>query len=222
MKKAAAISLVLITLTLCVAFLMHRVRTEAAETAQGAVALVRQALNITPEVTISTYVSYQKTSNVLELASVSKSFPIEYVYENTTLHSTKRLVLRGEYTVKAGFDLRDRFKLQVDQWTHKVQADFPAPKILSVQQNRYAVVEDDSGYWNLLTQEDQEAAVNAMNEKARAAALAMSVLDDARESLRRQLLDLARKAGQDWQITFSDEPPVLAQPPGEMPDGVRR
>jgi hypothetical protein len=206
MKKAAAISLVIITITLCISFLMHQARTGAFATAQDALNLVRQALNITPEVTVSTYVSYQKTSDILELASVSKSFPIEYVYESTFLHSTKRLVLNGEYTVKAGFDLRERFNIRVDQWTHKVHADFPAPKILSVQQNSYKVAEDEDGYWNGLTQEDQQTAVNAMNAKAREAALAMNVIADARESLRKQLLDLAAKSGQDWVITFRDEP----------------
>jgi hypothetical protein len=212
MKKAAAISLVLLTITFCAAFLLHMARREAGKTAQGAVELVRQVLNITPEVTISTYVTYQRTSNIFELASVSKDFPIDYSYENTTLGSTKRLLLHGDYTVKAGFDLRDRFTLQVDEKSHRVRADFPAPKIVSVQQNNYRVVQDESGYWNLLTQKDHESAVNQMNDRARAAALEMRVLDDAKASLRRQLLDLANKAGQKWEITFRDEPAKLAQP----------
>ena len=215
MKKAAAISLVLVTITLCLAFLLHTTRREAGRTAQGAIELVRQVLNITPEVTISSYVTYQRTSNIFELASVSKQFPIDYSYENTTLGSTKRLLLHGNYTVKAGFDLHDRFTVQVDEKSHRVRADFPAPKILSVQQNNYKVVQDASGYWNLLTQQDQEAAVNEMNSRARAAAVEMKVLAEAKESLRRQLLDLAKKSGQDWQITFRDEPSLMIQPPNE-------
>jgi Protein of unknown function (DUF4230) len=216
MKKAVAISLVLVTLTLCLAFLLYTTRREAGKTAQGAIDLVRQVLNITPEVTISTYVAYQKTSNIFELASVSKQFPIEYNYENTTLGSTKRLVLRGDYTVKAGFDLHDRFTIQVDEKTRRVRADFPAPKILSVQQNKYRVIEDSSGYWNRLSQQDQEAAVNQMNDKARAAALELKALDDAKASLRRQLLDLANKTGQKWEITFRDEPSNFALPDDEL------
>jgi Protein of unknown function (DUF4230) len=219
-KRAIAISLVLVTLTLCVAFLLHMVRREAGKTAQGAIELVRQVLNITPEVTISTYVTYQRTSNIFELASVSKEFPIDYDYENTTLGSTKHLHLRGQYTVKAGFDLRDRFTVQIDEKSHRVRAEFPAPKILSVQQNNYKVVEDTSGWWNLLTQQDQEAAVNQMNNRARAAAMEMKVLDEAKASLRRQLLDLANKAGQKWEVTFRDEPQKLVPPPNESPGGT--
>ncbi len=209
MKKAAAISMVLITLTLCVAFLAHQARKEAGRTAQGAIELVKQVLNITPEVTITSYVTYQKTSNILELASISKQFPIEHTYENTTLGSTKRLVLHGQYTVKAGFDLRDRFSVQIDEATHHVRADFPAPRILSVEQNSYKVIQDSSGLWNLLTQKDQQLAVESMNEKARQAALEMRVLEEAKASLREQLLDLSKKAGQDWEIHFRDERPSL-------------
>ncbi|MDB6015736.1 MAG: hypothetical protein JWR19_225, partial [Pedosphaera sp.] len=166
----------------------------------------------TPEVTINTYVTYQKTSDILELASINKEFPIDYLYENTTLGSTKRLTLHGQYTVKAGYDLRERFTVQVDQKTHHIRADFPAPKILSVQQNNYKVMQDDGGYWNRLTQKDQELAVNGMNDKARAAAVEMKVLEEAKASLRRQLLELSQKAGQEWEINFRDESPLFASP----------
>jgi hypothetical protein len=208
MKKAAAISLVLITLTLCFLFVVHTLRKEAGKTAQGAIELVKQVLNITPETTITTYVTKQKTTDILELASVSKDFPVEHVYLQKWMGSSKKLGLHGEYSVKAGFDLHDRFNVQIDQITHKVRADFPTPKILSVQQNTYEVVEDSDGLWNKLSQTDQQIAVNDMNAKPRSAALELHVLEDAKTSLRRQLLDLAKKTGQDWEITFRDEPQI--------------
>ena len=209
MRKAAAISLVLLTLTLCFILVVHQLRQEAGKTAEGAINLVKQVLNITPETTITTYVSTQKTTDILELASVSKKFPVDYTYEQTLLGSTKKLVLHGEYTVKAGFDLHERFGVQIDETTRKVRADFPAPKILSVQQDTYKVVQDSSGYWNALSQEDQQAAVNGMNAKARAAALELKVLQDSEDSLRRQMLDLAKRTGQDWEVRFRDESEVL-------------
>src|SRR2546426_2317541 len=184
---------------------MRTARKEAGKTAQDAIELVKQVLNITPEVTITTYVTRQKTAEIFELASISKEFPITYHFEHTQYGSTKKLDLLGQYTVKAGFDLRERFSLQIDRATDRVHADFPAPRILSVEQNNYKVVNDDSGYWNRLTQKDQELAVNTMNTKARAAALEMQVREEAKASLRRQLLELAKKSGQDWEITFRDE-----------------
>jgi hypothetical protein len=193
-------------------FVIDTLRKEAGKTAQGAIELVKQVLNITPETTITTYVTRQKTTDILELASVSKDFPVEYVYLQKWMGSSKKLALHGEYTAKAGFDLHDRFNVQIDQITHKVRADFPAPRILSVQQNTYEVVEDRDGLWNKLSQTDQQTAVNDMNAKARSAAVELQVLEDAKTSLRRQLLDLAKKAGQDWEITFRDEPQIAIQP----------
>jgi hypothetical protein len=212
MKRAAAISMVLITFTLCFVFTMHMMRKEAGRTARGAIELVKQVLNITPEVTITTYVTQQKTSDLFELASVSKEFPIAYHYENQQLGSTKELDLLGQYVVKAGFDLRERFTVRIDQYSHRIHADFPAPKILSVEQKSYKVVRDDSGYWNRLNQKDQEHAVNDMNAQARTRALEMQICEDAKESLRRQLLDLAKKSGQEWEITFRDERPLVSSP----------
>ncbi len=209
MKKAAAISIVLITLTLCAWFLVHMLRKEGGQAARGAMELVKQALNITPEVTVTSYVTRQKTTDTFELASVKKEFPVQYHYEHKQYGSTKRLELVGQYTVKAGFDLRERFSLQVDQKSGRVRADFPAPKILSVQQDGYKVVNDESGYWNRLNQKDQETAVNDMNRKARETALQLQVCQQAKDALRRQLLELARKAGQHWEITFRDEPQLL-------------
>src|ERR1051325_8728303 len=89
MKKAAAISLVLITLTLCFVFAIHMTRKEAGRTALGAIQLIKQVLNITPEVTITTYVTRQKTEEIFELASVSKEFPVNYHFERTLYGSTK-------------------------------------------------------------------------------------------------------------------------------------
>ena len=212
MKKALSISLVLVTLTACFLFVMHRLRMEAGETARGAIDMVKQILNVTPEVTITTYVTRQKTTDIFELASVSKEFPVEYHYTQKQFGSTKALDILGQYTVKAGFDLRERFSVQVDQVSHRVRADFPPPKILSVEQRSYKVTRDEGGWWNGLTQKDQESAVNDMNAKARTNALEMNVLDEAKASLRRQLLELAKKTGQEWEITFRDESELVTQP----------
>jgi len=214
MKKAMAVSLVIVTVTACFLLAVHMLRREASETAKGAIQMVQQLLNVTPEVTITSYVTRQKTTDIFELASVSKEFPVEFNYEHTQYGSTKKLNLIGQYTVKAGFDLRERFSVQIDRATHRVHADFPAPKILSVEQVSYEVTLDDSGYWNKLTQKDQQVAVNGMNAKARAAALELQVCAEAKASLRRQLLELAEKSGQEWEITFRDEPSLVVRKAG--------
>jgi len=56
-----------------------------------------------------------------------------------------------------------------------------------------------------------------MHAKARAAALEMQVCEEAKASLRRQLLVLAKKSGQEWEITFRGERPFAAQQPERSP-----
>ena len=212
-----SIFLILVTITLCIAYIMQVIgkglkdlRQEAAKTAEVAVGIVKTILNLTPEVSMGTSVTAQKTMNILEVAFISKEFPIDYVFENKLLRSTKKLTLRGQYTVKAGFNLDGRFTLEIDETCKRIHANFPGSRILSVQQNSYEVISDD-GYWNKLNQKDQELAVNEMNRRAEAAALEMQVCEEAKASLCRQLLDLTRTTGQEWRITFRDEPLLDSQ-----------
>jgi len=202
LKRAAAICLVLVTLTLCAAFLMSRGQVEAGRSARGALEAVKSVLHVTPTVAVSSYIATQKTSDILELATVSKGFPIEYSFTHTFMGSTKSLKLRGDYTVKAGFDLREKFSLQVGEAGDIVFADFPGPKILSVQMNRYAVLEDQDGWWNVLTPRDREDAVNAMNALARKSALEMGVLPEAKAAVTKRLLEYGGRLK--WEITFRD------------------
>ncbi len=202
LKTAAAICLILITLTACVIALLDRGRFEAGRTARGALEAVESILHVTPTVTISSYVARQKTTDIMELATVSKEFPQQYTLEHTFMGSTKRLVLRGDYAVKAGFDLRDRFVVQIDQKTGVIFADFPSPKVLSVEMNRYAVLEDQDGWWNTLTPQDRESAVNAMNATARQSALEMNLLPEARESVTKRLQQWAADNHTKWEVTF--------------------
>ena len=130
-------------------------------------------------------------------------------------------MLHGQYTVKAGFDLRDRFSVQIDEHTRHVRADFPAPRILSVEQKSYRVTQDSSGYWNLLTQHDQQMAVESMNEKASPGRhVEMRVLERSQGfAPRAQLLELSKKAGQDWEIHFRDEKPEMIWRSGDKRGG---
>jgi hypothetical protein len=218
MTTSALICLSLITTIICFAFIIQVIgkglkdlRLEAAKRAETAIALVRKLLNLTPEVSIGASVSAQKTTGILEVAFISKEFPIEYVYENKFLQRTKKLILRGQYTVKAGFDLRGRFNIEIDETSKRVHADFQGSRILSIQQNGYKVILDTDGWWNKLNQKEQELALNEMNRKAEDAALEMQVCGEANASLHRQLLELAKTTGQEWKITFRDEPLLGAQ-----------
>jgi hypothetical protein len=204
MKTALGICLVLVTLTFCAWFLMNRTRTEAVNTARDAAQIFRSLVDMTPEVRITAYVTVQRTSSILELATVKKEITIPYRYEASWAGSTKTLELGSAYTLKAGFDLRERFTLDVDEETHVIHATFPAPKLLSVQQDKYWIQRDADGWWNKITPQDRESAINSMNGLARVKAADLGILDEARETLRKQLTELAGAKGQKWDIRFRD------------------
>ncbi len=202
MRKALAISLVLVTLTVCILALVHWTRKEVTQTALDAIEVAKSVLKITPQVQITSTVTLQETKDILELASKSQQLVKNYNYEASWMGSTKVLRLQGQYTIKAGFDLKDRFNVQVDEQSKRIRADFPPARILSVQLDDYKVLEDSSGWWNRLNPKDQEAALNQMNQQVRDEASRGDLLRAAEDSLRDQLNEQARKHEQTWEVTF--------------------
>jgi len=204
MKWAFPICLLLVVATLCAIAILRLLRTETETAMKNAADTVSQLLQITPKVTMRSTVWPQKTERVLELATTSRSLPIEYTFEHTFLGSTKHLKLRGAYVVKAGFDLREAFSVNLSNNGHVAKADFPAPKILSVEMKHYEVVEDVDGWWNYLTQQDQQDAVAAMTGEIRKTAEQAGILAEARDSLTKQLSEIGNARGQQWQVKFRD------------------
>jgi hypothetical protein len=212
MKWIISICLLGVVLTLCVLAVLHATRVESEAAMQRVVDSVRSLLQITPQVTMRSTVWPQKSQGVLELATISQQLPVEYTFEHTFLGSTKHLKLRGQFTVKAGFDLREAFSVTISGNGRVAQADFPSPKILSVQLEKYEVAEDTSGWWNYLNQADQQETVAAMTAEARHAAEQAGILTEARASLTKQLQALGDARGQQWKVRFRGTPPAQELP----------
>lgn len=211
MKNAVSFSLVLVVITFCVIGFIHFVRQETLDTAQRAAEAVKQVLHLTPEVTVTTYVVRQKNTDILELASTSKEFPLDYHYKTKFLGSEKFFDIKSDYIAKAGFDLRDKFTVQVDENTKKLRAFFPPPRLLSCQQKAgsFKILRDQDGWLNGVTPEERQRCINEMNADAERKAIEMNILEEAKESVRKQLMELAKKSGQDWEVHFSDEMKTL-------------
>jgi hypothetical protein len=126
-------------------------------------------LQFRPEVRVDKLTVLQAEAPVLELATVRGEFTHEYEWEHQWLGSTKRLHLRGTFAAKAGFDLGEKFYLEVDADDLSVDFGFPDPRVLGVEMIAYRT-EEEEGYWNKLSAEEREQAVNALLASARAAA----------------------------------------------------
>jgi Protein of unknown function (DUF4230) len=156
--------------------------TEAVQTlASQAAQSVKDALNITPRVTVNSLTVIQQSSPILELAVIQQPVFKEYSWSHTSLGSTKTLVLRGEFLVKAGFNLQEPFVLRVENSTTPAQvyARLPKARILSIEMKQYRVSKDESGFWNFITPKDREQAVAALQNEARASVETSGLLEQA-------------------------------------------
>ena len=192
--RAVSISIVLIVLTLCATWLMRscaRMPGEAGRAAaEPAVELAKRIadgisrrLQFRPEVRIDQVTVLERETPVLELATVRREFAHDYEWEHQWLGSTKRLHLRGTFAAKAGYDLNEKFYFEINSDDLQVELGLPEPRVLGVEMIAYRA-EEEEGYWNKLSAEEREQAVNALLASARAAAAKdAALLGEARRML---------------------------------------
>jgi hypothetical protein len=206
LPRAVSISVVLIVLTLCAAWLMRscarmpgeagRAAAEpAVELAERIVDGISRRMQFRPEVRVDRVTVMQGETPVLELATVRREFTHEYEWEHQWLGSTKRLHLRGTFAAKAGYDLNEKFYFEINSDDLQVELGLPEPRVLGVEMIAYRA-EEEEGYWNKLSAEEREQAVNALLASARAAAAKdTALLGEARRMLDVQVGEVVREAG---------------------------
>jgi hypothetical protein len=206
LPRAVSISIVLIVLTLCAAWLMRSCARMPGEVgraaAEPAVELAKRIadgisrrLQFRPEVRIDQVTVLERETPVLELATVRREFGHDYEWEHEWLGSTKRLHLRGTFAAKAGYDLNEKFYFEINSDDLQVELGLPEPRVLGVEMIAYRA-EEEEGYWNKLSAEEREQAVNALLASAReAAAKDAALLGEARRMLDVQVGEVVGEAG---------------------------
>lgn len=101
---------------------------------------------------------------------------------------TKRLIVRGHYTVKGGYRLKDGVSLRMENG--KPVARFPKPEILSVELLDYDVLSEDSGWLNRIQPADRAQILRELRDQMRQEAEKSGLLDTVERSLRTRLRDL--------------------------------
>jgi hypothetical protein len=110
--------------------------------------------------------------------------------ETTVFGSKATLILRGDFIVKAGYQLSQPLKVTVDDATGEVKADFPPATITSVELKNYEVFFSDNGLINKITPEHQELATRQMLAQARLDAEQSDIKVEAETQLQTRLKDL--------------------------------
>lgn len=101
---------------------------------------------------------------------------------------TKKLIVRGHYTVKGGYRLKDGVSLRMENG--KPVARFPKPEVLSVELIDFDVLSEDSGWLNKIQPADRAQILRELREQMRVEAGKSGLLDTVEISLRTRLRDL--------------------------------
>ena len=175
---------------------------ESRRIAESIAAGFEKALNFTPQISVDSLVVVAANSPVLELVTIQKQALVRSRWTHTWLYSTKNVELEAVFTAKAGFDLSDPIRINIDPRTRFVAADLPAPKLLALGMGDVRVLQDEDGLWNKLTAKDREEAFRSLEEKAKELFAKSNLLPEAQiegEKRIRQLIN---------ETAWSAAPPI--------------
>lgn len=155
------------------------------------------------DVNISSKTISVEQHDIAELAVVLRKTQTIVKYESEVLGSNNILILKGNFTVKAGFDLGLPFTIKVDDTNNTIETNFPPAKLISVEMDDYEVFHAQDGLWNRLKPEDQEIVTRQLITQARIDAEKSDIKAEAERRLNTRLQDL---------LSSPDKAPVLAAP----------
>ncbi|MBA2435916.1 MAG: DUF4230 domain-containing protein [Chthoniobacterales bacterium] len=210
-----AVVLILFILALLATFVFYRLESWPGRTLDRSVTrleeLARKArdsfvelAHLQPKVTVNDRVYLEQTTTVAELAVLARRVQVEHEMMHTWAGSTKRIKLHGTYLVKAGFDLRQKFTVNIRP--NDIEIELPHARILSVEQEMIEVQTLENGFWNRVSPGDVESQLAALPAQARAKAADLPA--EAERTFTRQLLE-----------KFRPEQPVRAIFPAPTPHG---
>ena len=133
-------------------------------------------------------------SEITELALVEMKMSATRSFENETYvlkyfsGGKKRLIVRGEYRVTAGYKLDPGVSLRMGG--NVPVARFPEAQILSVELIDYQPLSEESGWWNGITPEDRAQVLRELRQQMKIEAQKSGVLDIVESTLRTRLKDL--------------------------------
>ncbi len=198
-----------LTLILTLLLLWRTGSVVTAETRRMAETLAgnfQRTLNFTPEVRVDSIVIVAGTTPVTELVTVKKQALVRHRWAHTWMQSTKNLEIEATFTARAGFDLTQPFRIQIDPETKWVSTELPQPKIFSVGMGDVRILRDEDGLWNKLTTEDREEAFRALEKKANQEFADTKLLAEALSEGETLVREVLKTSGSQIKIETATEP----------------
>jgi hypothetical protein len=204
-RRGISWKLVLLIIVLAVigtgAWIFYRIETWPERTSQRVLKAFRDVGQIQPKITIHDRVIFEQTKDALELAVVTRETQVEREMEHEWFGSRKKIRLRGTFIVKAGFDLREQFAVQIDG--RRIRAQLPPPKILSIDTKDTEVLALENGLWNKINPKDLEVELQALPELARRKADQTGLPKEALETFTKRVREQLAPA---YELEFAEEP----------------
>ena len=166
------------------------VTQEARRMAESLASDFDRVFQFTPQISVDSVVVVAANTPVLELVTTQRDLLVRHRWSHTWLHSTKNLEVEATFTAKAGFDLKEPFRINIDPRTGYISAEMPPPKLLSMGMSDVRVLQDEDGLWNKLTAEDRQTAFRALEDKARKKISTSKLLPEARLQAEKQIREL--------------------------------
>ena len=192
----AVIVLLTVIAAVLIAFIFYRVETwpartthQGVEQAEQVARDIKQAFvdvaHLQPRVTINNRVYLEQTTPTSELTMVSRRIEVEHEFQNTWAGSSKRVKLHATFNVKAGFDLRQDFSININ--SDAVLIQLPHAQILGVEQEQVDVLAFENGFWNRISGDDVHSELSVLPQLAREKAVEANLPAEAERSLQEQL-----------------------------------
>jgi len=137
-------------------------------------------------------ISEQNEISELSLLELRMSATRSFENENYVLKylpaGTKKLIVRGDYRITAGYKLKPGVSLGVE---HGVPvARFPDAEILGVELIDFSILSEKDGWANSITAEDRATLLRELRQQMRMEAEKSGVLDVVDAALRTRMKDL--------------------------------
>lgn len=170
---------------------------------------IRDFFHFTPEVKVNNTVVLQQQTPIMELATINQTFQHQHEWVNTWMKSTKKISITGTMEAKAGFDLNQKFIIDIQD--DKAYVTLPRPKLLSIEPKGDIVFKDENGIWNWVDAEDRSKAINAFTNSARDYAASANFIQDAQKHVVDKITQILQAHGKTVVIQF-DEIPAESRP----------
>lgn len=202
------LAFILLIITICVAayvlvvFIPSAIAKRAYDGAKEIGREINELLQFTPEITVNNTVVLQQQTPILELATVKQTFRHEYSWKNEWLGSAKSIKITGTLEAKAGFDLKKKLRIDINDDDAVIY--LPSPEILSVEPSGEYKFEDEHGIWNWVSGDDRSKAITDFHRSARRFAEQAEFINDAKQKLEQQLSEIMQRHGKKAEFVYAE------------------